>query len=200
MQSKEEISNIKEEFKPFRTALTDLLSMSKSAAQRLEHCVKSATTDKEKECKTAGAAQTKKIGRPGKAVSEKLAKNAAIEWAMSTFKAVSCSVLGSDGKVELPSGGLNLKLPLIIRIPNFSGTEFKSLVDHMGGVLQKFKGSPEHAEPGRTHKKLPDVISKPLSDFLLLLLPDEHIVDQYKMNEALIKDLTMTCFGVASEK
>ena len=39
VQSKEEIQSLKDEFKPFKQAIQDLLSMGKAAATRLVYCI-----------------------------------------------------------------------------------------------------------------------------------------------------------------
>ena len=68
--------------------------------------------------------------------------------------------------------------------------------------MTKFRGSPEHANPGRIHKHLPDEGSKTVADKIFAKsAPADYLLAKEKQSDYVTKNCcTATVFAIATEK
>ena len=196
--SKEEITYIRDEFKVFKQAIQDLLTMSKSAATRLDFVRKSteASIAKRKQDESAAA-------RGGKGTPKKNAGTSALpnfwEFAQTSFTQLTQVGVDLNGKPNEESK--NRRVPLVFTMRLERSGKHQCLQEYTDAALVKFKSSTDRGTTGRQHKKIPDEVLKVFDADMEALLPTNFCVkpDAIK-GEGLNKDIRSTAFVVKQSK
>lgn len=175
---KEELVNLQSDYRTYKLALSDLLTMSKAATTRLEKAVHSAAENQ--------ANQKNRKEDLAKAKPAKVAKAAAAA-AARIYDLVSASGKQIDTCREKEGKliGLNWLQPAIWRYSQNKelDSEEKPLRACLDSFADKFKNDPSRTDPGRAQRKLtPDCI-----DAVEKLLNNVPTSEQERLSEVILK-------------
>ena len=198
-ETKDDIANIQSEMKTFKTAYSDLLSMSKAAQKRLATAIADAVKQnlKKKDDAVAAAAPKKGRGRPKKgesAASPSLQENAH----EIAFDIPSVPFM-SGGKPSKDLAGVNYQAPIIFRAAQ---DQIESLAvikkSTLSSLESKFKADPARTESGRSQRSLPPEQGALIMGFAKACFPDGMLLPAEKISDKLRTDTqNPTAFVVA---
>ena len=141
-QTKDAIAQIQKDMKPFKTALSDLLSISDALKQQ------------QKEKDVANAKQEvkgNKRGRPKKTSEQNVP--ILVEQPQGCAVDISSVIVKEDGSLASP---LDVSLPTILRLDVKHAAEFAAARSStLAALEQKFKSDPARMSTGRSQRSLP---------------------------------------------
>ena len=190
--SKDEQAAIGEEQKPFRTALNELITMTKAAKVRLCKGLDEAQK-KEADAKEGHKAKASALAQQKRDAKIKAASAGVWDTAATHGEALPTYVATAGASLQ----DFNYDSPCIIRLPTDTESlgEDGLLTKSMCAFEERFKIDPLRTEPGRAQKKLPEAEADAIFKLITGLFPDSDLLQQ--MPAAIAEQLKPIKYAVA---
>ena len=196
--SKDEITRIQNDMKPFKAAYQDMLSMAKAAEKRLGTSITDALRQKE-QAKTDASEPKAKRGRPSKKQAGQTAAAAGpmVDQPQECARDIPSIVMRLDGKLSEDLAG---DAPKIIRVCQEEMSKLAEIKSSCLGPLEtKFKHDPARADTGRSQRALPADQRDKIMKLLQACFVDGFQLPLDKMTEKVKQDLSAATGFIVSK-
>ena len=203
IEKKDDILQIQQSMKAFKTAYSDLISMAKAANKRLATAIE--TVIKEKEKAKVGETQPKGKGKGAKGRGRGAKKTS--EPAAPSFVEQPNSVASDIPSVVVKSDGLlgsdfEVGCPTILRLDacHTSSADMVAVKNMLVHLEAKFKNDPAKLASGRSQMSLPAEQRQYISDLIFKCFPKDYVMPVEKLTEKVKQEVLIpSVFIVAKD-
>ncbi|CAE7259215.1 unnamed protein product [Symbiodinium sp. CCMP2456] len=203
IEKKDDIVQLQQEMKAFKTAYSDLISMAKAANKRLEAAIDGVGKRKAAaatEASTSGKGKGKRA-RAAKKAEQPAAATAFVDQPNGVAADIASVVVKEDGSL---ASGLDVSVPAILRLEaaHFKREDIASIkASTLPHLEAKFKNDPARLASGRSQRSLPQEQEKSISDLIFKCFPEGHILAREKLTDKINKEvLVPAAFVVAKDQ